>query len=60
MEKVQRDFIRIVYKRSLLNQKNSQTTPPYTEMLATFGLETLEAKRLIYILYVYFLILFCN
>jgi hypothetical protein len=46
MEKVQRDFIRIVYKRSPLYQKNSQTIPPYTDMLATFGLETLEAKRL--------------
>ena len=46
IEKVQRDFTRVVYKRSPLYRLNSETCPSYTERLTIFKLETLESRRL--------------
>ncbi|HEX4851672.1 MAG TPA: reverse transcriptase domain-containing protein, partial [Puia sp.] len=48
IEKVQHEFINRVYFRCRKNQNlNGFTnTPPYAELLATFGLESLELRRL--------------
>jgi len=47
IEKVQRDFVRMVYKRTTHRFNNlTDIVPPYTELLATFGLELLELRRL--------------
>jgi hypothetical protein len=46
LEKVQRDFTRLVYKRSPKYQQNNQIIPSYPERLSMFNLELLELRRL--------------
>ena len=46
LEKIQRDFVRLVYKRMPNYQKNPLNIPQYTELLTAFGLELLEIRRL--------------
>ena len=45
VEKVQRDYIRIVYRRSPHFHKNPKD-PSYADLLTTFGIESLESRRL--------------
>jgi hypothetical protein len=48
IEKVQRDFLRMVYKRLPKHKKikNADSEPPYADLLALFDLESLELRRL--------------
>ena len=48
MEKVQRDFLRMVYRRlpRHLKPPNSDNIPPYADLLTTFKLDRLDLRRL--------------
>jgi hypothetical protein len=49
MEKVQREFVRIVYKRSLTYRLDpNKLVPSYSDLLCLFNLELLELRRLKY------------
>ena len=49
VEKIQSDYLKMVYFRSKhinTNKSEFESPPPYTELLATFKLESLEHRRL--------------
>jgi len=46
LEKVQRDYVRLVYKRSRDFRKNPLNKPTYPQLLACYELELLEIRRL--------------
>jgi hypothetical protein len=46
IEKIQRDFVKLVYRRAPPHHQNPQTSIKYAELLANYDLELLEIRRL--------------